>query len=200
MALSLRRRCSPVHTTRVRRPPQSRALVPDVVSPSHPEHRVTGSIWPCPPPRAITRRRTRCQSHGRGEERAPQLTRTDPSRTAHPQQLHAPAEPERSRRVQAEPAAGPGRNRTASRQGPEPAAAAEAAEQGNWAYWYVAGLCLTVSHNVNTTPLQCAPNLFNLLLIHTTNANATVDLAVNVLNNFELKRDTIQTKNDFPTQ
>lgn len=54
--------------------------------------------------------------------------------------------------------------------------------------WYViAVLCYTVSHNINTVLLQHAPNLFNLLLIHTTNANATVDLAVSVLNNFELE-------------
>ena len=54
--------------------------------------------------------------------------------------------------------------------------------------WYVAvGHCHAISHNVNTVPLQCAPNLFNLLLIHTTNANATGDLAVTILHNFELK-------------
>ena len=67
--------------------------------------------------------------------------------------------------------------------------------------WYVAvSHCCTVSHNVNTVLLQCAPDLFNLLLIHTTNANAAVNLTVTVLNNFELERDTVQAKNDFPTQ
>ena len=70
----------------------------------------------------------------------------------------------------------------------------------HWTYWYVANLCRTVSHNVNTPLLQCAPNLLNLLLIHTTNTNATVDLAVTVLHNFELKRDAVQAKNDFPAQ
>lgn len=70
----------------------------------------------------------------------------------------------------------------------------------HWTYWYVAGLCHTVSYDVNTMLLQCAPNLFNLLLIHATNANTTVNLAITVLNNFELKRDTVQTKNDFPAQ
>ena len=71
----------------------------------------------------------------------------------------------------------------------------------HWTYWYVAvSPCHAISHNVNTVLLQCAPNLFNLLLIHTSNANAAVDITITVLNNFELKRDTVQTKNDFPTQ
>lgn len=71
----------------------------------------------------------------------------------------------------------------------------------SWMGWYViVGLCHAISHNVNTILLQHAPNLFNLLLTHTTNANATVNLAVNVLNNFELKRDTIQAENDLPAQ
>lgn len=56
-----------------------------------------------------------------------------------------------------------------------------------WVGWHVAGLCHTVSHNVNTILLQCAPNLFNLLLIHTTNTNATINLTVTVLHNFKLK-------------
>lgn len=67
--------------------------------------------------------------------------------------------------------------------------------------WYiVVRPCHAISHNVNTVLLQCAPNLFNLLLIHATNTNATVNLTVTVLHNFELKRDTVQTKNDFPAQ
>ena len=70
----------------------------------------------------------------------------------------------------------------------------------HWTHWYVAGLCRTISHNVNTVLLQYAPNLFNLLLIHTTNANATVNLTITVLHNFKLKRDTVQTKNNFPAQ
>lgn len=70
-----------------------------------------------------------------------------------------------------------------------------------WVDQYVAvSHCHAISHNVNTVLLQCAPNLFNLLLIHTTNANATVDITITVLNNFEIKRDTVQTKNDFPAQ
>lgn len=52
---------------------------------------------------------------------------------------------------------------------------------------YVADLYRTISHNVNTVLLQSAPNLFNLLLIHTTNANATIDITITVLNNFQLK-------------
>lgn len=71
----------------------------------------------------------------------------------------------------------------------------------HWTHWYVAvSYCHAISHNVNTVLLQCAPNLFNLLLIHTTNANATVDLTITVLHDFELKCDTVQAKNDFPAQ
>lgn len=40
------------------------------VTPSPPEHRVMGRIWPCPPPRDRTRRRTRCQSYGKDERGA----------------------------------------------------------------------------------------------------------------------------------
>lgn len=89
-------------------------------------------------------------------------------------------------------------------QGGERDAVAESHFRSNlssWMGWYViASLCHTVSHNVDTTLLQCAPNLFNLLLIHTTNANATIDITITVLNNFELKCDTVQTKNDLPAQ
>lgn len=101
-----------------------------------------------------------------------------------------------------EPVPGPYATRVVERAG-ERDAIAKIHFQSNlshWTYWYIAGLCRTVSHNVNTVLLQRAPNLFNLLLIHTTNANATVNLAVTVLNNFEIKRDTVQTKNDFPAQ
>lgn len=70
-----------------------------------------------------------------------------------------------------------------------------------WTHWHVAvSHCHTVSHNVNTVLLQCSPNLLNLLLIHATNTNATVNLTVTVLNNFKLKRDTVQAKNDLPAQ
>lgn len=71
----------------------------------------------------------------------------------------------------------------------------------DWMGWYVTvSHRHAISHNVNTILLQRAPNLFNLLLIHTTNANATINLTVTVLNNFELKRDTVQTKNYLPAQ
>ena len=71
----------------------------------------------------------------------------------------------------------------------------------NLAGWYVAvSPCHAISHNVNTILLQCAPNLLNILLIHTTNTNATVNLTVTVLHDFELKCDTVQPKNDFPAQ
>lgn len=69
-----------------------------------------------------------------------------------------------------------------------------------WTYWYVTGLCRTVLYDVNTVLLQCAPNLFNLLLIHTTNANATVNITITFLNNFEIKCDTVQAKNYLPAQ
>lgn len=71
----------------------------------------------------------------------------------------------------------------------------------SWMGWYAAvSPCHAISHNVNTVLLQCAPNLFNLLLIHTSNANATVNLTVTVLHNFDLKRDTIQAENYLPAQ
>ena len=66
MALTLGRRCSPVHPTGVRRPPQSGRWFP-TRQPTTAEHRVMGRTWPRPPPHAITRRRTRCQSHRRDE-------------------------------------------------------------------------------------------------------------------------------------
>lgn len=70
-----------------------------------------------------------------------------------------------------------------------------------WVGWYVAASHYhAISHNVNTVLLQRAPNLLNLLLAHTTNANATVNLTVTVLHNFELKRDTVQAENDLPAQ
>lgn len=51
--------------------------------------------------------------------------------------------------------------------------------------WYVViSHCRTVSHNINTMLLQYALNRLNILLIHTTNANAAVNLAVTILNNF----------------
>lgn len=73
--------------------------------------------------------------------------------------------------------------------------------RSNLVGWHVAtSHCHTVSYEINTPPLQYALNRLNILLIHTSNTNATVNLAVTVLNNFKLKRDTIQTKNDLPTQ
>ena len=58
----------------------------------------------------------------------------------------------------------------------------------------------TVSYEVNAILLQYASNLLNVPLIHAGNANGTVNLTVTVLHNFKLKRDTVQTKNDFPAQ
>lgn len=61
-------------------------------------------------------------------------------------------------------------------------------------------LCHTVLDDVNTVLLQYAPDLLNILRIHAGNTDTALDLAVNVFNNFELKRDTVQTENDFPAQ
>ena len=61
-------------------------------------------------------------------------------------------------------------------------------------------LCHAVSDDVNATLLQHTPNLLNIIHIHTGNTDATVELAVTVLNNFDLKRDAVQTKNDLPAQ
>lgn len=70
----------------------------------------------------------------------------------------------------------------------------------SWVGRYVVNLCHTVSYDVNTVLLQHAPNLLSVPRINTSNANATVDITITVLNNFELKRDTVQTENDPPTQ
>ena len=119
MALTLGPDGTRVHPHRVRRPPHSGVLAHDVVSPSPRTPRKAvreggGLHVDTPPPsHAITRRGTRCQS----KERPPQLTPTNPSQTVHPRQSGAPAEPER--------------NHTTLRQDTEPAAAVEAAEQGN---------------------------------------------------------------------
>lgn len=73
--------------------------------------------------------------------------------------------------------------------------------QSNLVGWYaVISHCHTVSYEVNALLLQHALNRLNILLILAGNANVTLDHAVTVLKNFELKRDTVQTKNDFPTQ
>ena len=69
-----------------------------------------------------------------------------------------------------------------------------------WTYWYVTGLPHTISHNVNPPPLQYTPNLLNILHIYASNANAALNLAITVLNDFKLKRDTVQTENDLPAQ
>lgn len=103
------------------------------------------------------------QSYGRGEERTPRPTHTDPSQTTHHRQPNTPTRPERNHRGQAEP-------------------------------------CHTVSHDVNTVLLQHAPNLLNIIHIHTSDTNATLNLAVTVLNDLDLKRDTVQAEDDLPAQ
>ena len=71
----------------------------------------------------------------------------------------------------------------------------------SWVNWYViVGLCHTVSYDVNIVLLQYAPNLLNILHIHAGNTNTALDLTVAMLNNFEFKRDTVQTENDLPAQ
>lgn len=66
---------------------------------------------------------------------------------------------------------------------------------------YVAiGLCHAVSYEINAVLFQHAPNLLDILHIHAGNTDTTLDPAITVLNNFKLKRDTIQTKDDFPAQ
>ena len=64
--------------------------------------------------------------------------------------------------------------------------------------WCVVGR--TVSYEVNAFLLQYALNRLNILLILAGNTNVTLDLAVTVLKNFELERNTIQTKNDVPAR
>lgn len=64
--------------------------------------------------------------------------------------------------------------------------------------WYA--VSHAVLDEVNAIDLQYAPNLLNIIHIHTSNANAALELTITVLNNFDLKRDTIQPENDFPTQ
>lgn len=69
-----------------------------------------------------------------------------------------------------------------------------------WVNRYVASLYCTVLYDVNVVLFQHTPNLLNILHSHASNDDAAVDLTVTVLNNFDFKRDTVQTKNDFPAQ
>ena len=68
----------------------------------------------------------------------------------------------------------------------------------SWVGWYIA--CRTVLDDINAVLPQHTPNLLNIIHIHTSNANAALDLTIIVLNNFELKRDTVQPKNDLSAQ
>lgn len=61
-------------------------------------------------------------------------------------------------------------------------------------------VCRIVLDDVNAILLQYTPNLLSILHIHASNTDTVLDFAVTVLNNFELKRDAIQTENDFPAQ
>ena len=61
-------------------------------------------------------------------------------------------------------------------------------------------LCHTALDDVNAILFQHTPNLLNIIHIHAGDTDTTVDITVTVLNDLELKRDTIQTKNDFPAQ
>ena len=71
----------------------------------------------------------------------------------------------------------------------------------SWVGWYViVGPYRAVSYDVNTVLLQHTPNLLNIIHIHASNTNAALNLAVTVLNNLDLKRDTVQAENDLPAQ
>lgn len=60
--------------------------------------------------------------------------------------------------------------------------------------------CHTVSQDVNALLFQYAPNLLDIIHINAGDTDMALDLTITVLNNFDLKRDTVQTKNDFPAQ
>ena len=64
----------------------------------------------------------------------------------------------------------------------------------------MSSLCRTVLDDVNTILLQHTTNLLNIIHIHASNTDTTLELAVTILNNFDLKRDTVQTEDDFPAQ
>lgn len=61
-------------------------------------------------------------------------------------------------------------------------------------------LCHIILDDVNVILLQHAPNFLDIIHIYAGNTNATLNPAVKVLNDFKLKRDAVQTKNDFPAQ
>ena len=72
---------------------------------------------------------------------------------------------------------------------------------GEWVGWYVViDPCRTVSYEINALLLQYTLNLLNIIYIRAGNADAAVDIAITVLNNFKLKRDTVQTEDDLPAQ
>lgn len=147
MALTLGHRCSPVYLTRVRRPPQSGALVPDT-SAHHPQNI---GRW-------ATHGRVVRPVRSRDERR--DASHTEETRGGRPSS-HVP--------IRAD-------------------------------LYVIVGLCHIVSYEVNAFLLQYALNRLNILLILAGNANVTLDLAVTVLKNFELKRDTVQTENDVPAR
>lgn len=71
----------------------------------------------------------------------------------------------------------------------------------DWMGWHViVNLCHTVLDDVDIVLLQYVPNLLNILHIHAGNADTTLDLAIAVLNDFELKRDAVQAENYLPAQ
>lgn len=149
------------------------------VTPGHHEGRtMVEYTQPCPPSRVITKRRTRCQPNGRDspslEERAPQLTRRSTLDS------HAPP-PRRDETI------GDGANRPLN----------PTSHVGRVS---TALLCRTISDDVNTFLLQHATNFLNIIHIHAGNTDAALELTVTVLNNFELKRDTVQPENDLPAQ
>lgn len=60
--------------------------------------------------------------------------------------------------------------------------------------------CHIVLDEVNASLLQYALNRLNIPHILAGNTNVTLDLAVTVLNDFELKRDAIQAENYMPAR
>lgn len=70
-----------------------------------------------------------------------------------------------------------------------------------WMGWHaIVNPCRTVSYEVNAFLLQHALNRLNIPLILAGDANVTLDLAVTVLKNFELERNTIQAENYMPAR
>lgn len=116
-------------------------------------------------------------------------------------QSHAPAEPERNHcNYRKEVKAGARAARVVERTGKRDSAAEKhfRSNLSRRTSWYAVGH--VVLYEVNTVLLQHATNLLGLLRVYASNTNTALDLAVTVLNDLDLERDAVQTKNDFPAQ